>query len=68
MTAKIISYKLEPVNGGFISRCLTNEAATSFGKTETEAGDNLITSIREYLKEFPDREDKIFNTPTIEMN
>ena len=65
MTEKqIIGYTLEKVTEGFVSRCATNQKVTSFGKTEEEAGNNLVKSIQEYLELFPEKRDEIFNAPT----
>ena len=63
----MVSYTLDEVEEGFISRCITNEKVTAFGATEEEAGDNLIKSIQEYLEIYPDRQAEIFNTPTKEF-
>ena len=63
----IVSYTLDKVEEGFISRCSTNDKVTAFGTTEGEAGNNLITSIQEYLEIYPEKHDEIFNTHTKEF-
>ena len=63
----IVSYTLDKVKEGFVSRCVTNDKVTAFGATEEEAGDNLIQSIQEYLGIFPEKRAEIFNTPMKEM-
>ena len=63
----IVTYTLNKVQEGFISRCVTNDKVTAFGTTKEEAGDNLIQSIQEYLEIYPEKRDEIFNTPMKEM-
>ncbi len=63
----IVTYTLDKVEEGYVSRCSTNDKVTAFGTTEEEAGNNLIQSIREYLEIYPEKRDEIFNTPMKEM-
>ena len=51
----LVNYTLEEVTEGFVSRCSTNDKVTAFGTTEEEAGNNLITSIQEYLEVYPEK-------------
>ncbi len=64
----LVNYTLEAVTEGFVSRCSTNDKVTAFGTTEEEAGNNLITSIQEYLEVYPEKRDEIFNTPMKEIH
>ena len=63
---QIVSYELVKVKEGYVSRCISNHSVASFGKTEEEAGTNLILAIREYLNIYPDKHDKIFGVKTLE--
>ena len=63
-----VNYTLEKVKEGFVSRCSTNDNVTAFGITEEESGDNLITSIQEYLQIYPEKRDKIFNASMREIH
>ena len=67
MAKLIVTYTLKKMKEGFVARCSTNDKVTAFGITETEAGDNLIRSIREYLDMYPEKRDEIFNIPTKEI-
>ena len=63
----MVTYTLEKVEEGFVSRCASNDKVTSFGTTEEKAGDNLIQSIQEYLEIYPEQRDEIFNASMKEM-
>ena len=63
MVDKIIAYHLVKVKEGFVARCDTNDKVTGFGVDKDEAGNNLVSSVIEYLKIFPEKEHEIFNTP-----
>ena len=63
MTQKYVSYDLLKVKEGFVARCSTNDKVTAFGIDKESAGNNLVTSIQEYLKQFPEKEEEILNTP-----
>ncbi len=63
MADKIIPYNLTEVSDGYVARCSTNDKVTAFGKTEDEAGNNLVSTVQEYLHLFPNEEEEIFNTP-----
>ena len=58
-----ITYDLTKVEGGFMARCTATPMATAFGKTEDEAGDHLVEAISGYIKEYPDRRDKLLGVP-----
>ena len=62
-----VTYTLDKVKEGFVSRCTTNDTVTAFGTTEDEAGNNLIRSIQEYLEIYPEKRDDLFNTPMKEI-
>ena len=51
-----------------MSHAVPQSAATAFGTTKKEAGDNLIISIREYLKIYPEKHGEIFNGQTREFS
>ena len=57
----MISYTLEQVQEGFVSRCIANKKATAFGKTKEQAGNNLVKAIQEYLTIYPEKDEE-FNT------
>ena len=63
----IVTYTLDKVTEGFVSRCSTNDKVTAFGTTKDEAGNNLVRSIQEYLAIYPEKHDEIFNTPMKEI-
>lgn len=68
MTNKlIITYTLDEVTEGFVSRCTTNDKVTAFGTTKEEAGNNLIQSIQEYLEIYPEKHNEFVNIPMKEM-
>ena len=62
-----IEYKLQPVEEGFVAQCTVNPMVTVFGKTPTDARNNLVQSILAYIKMYPDKRDHILN-PTIEVD
>lgn len=55
MNKQLMSYMLEPVEEGFMARTSSCKMATAFGKTEKEAGDNLVLAIMNYLNIYPNR-------------
>ncbi len=67
MGGKIITYDLKKVKEGYVARCMVSDKVTAFGSTKEEAGDNLVKSVKDYLKIFPEKEDEIFNTPIKEV-
>ena len=63
-----VTYKLTRMTEGYLARCVANPVATAFGKTEDEAGDNLVDAIRTYVRLYPDRADTVLQTvPTKEL-
>ena len=62
-----VTYTLDTVQEGFVSRCATNDKVTAFGTTKEKAGDNLIQSIKEYLKIYPEKQAEIFNISMKEL-
>lgn len=58
-----ITYDLKEVKGGYMARCTATPMATAFGKTKDEAGDRLIDAISGYIKEYPERRDKLLGVP-----
>ena len=58
-----ITYILKPVKGGYVARCTATPMATAFGRTEDEAGDNLIDAIAGYIGEYPERRNELIGVP-----
>ena len=68
MNNRLISYTLQPVDDGFMARHVSCDTATAFGKTEEDAGNNLISAIHEYLEIYPENAGQIFSTQFKEIN
>ena len=63
-----VSYSLTRMAEGYLARCVENPVATAFGKTDDEAGDNLVDAIRTYVRLYPDRAATVLQpTPTKEL-
>lgn len=58
-----VSYTLTKLAEGYIARSVTNPVANAYGKTEDEAGENLVDAIRTYVRLYPDRAKDVTRSP-----
>ena len=58
-----VSYTLTKFTDGYLARCVINPVATAYGKTEEEAGENLVDAIKTYVKLYPEKADAVLKGP-----